>query len=136
MYEIFGHTADVGLRMRAADLNQLFADAGRALFAVILVDLDQVEPRQQVRCRIDEPQREYLLLDWLTELLYHFESQRLLLKEFSVDVSDQGLEAVAEGETFDAQRHRLDHEVKAITYHNLRVQQTADGWEAEVILDL
>ena len=136
MYEVFGHTADVGLRMRAADLDELFADAGRALFAVIVVDLDRVEPRQRMSCRIDEPQREYLLLDWLNELLYHFESERLLLKEFTVHVSQEGLQAMADGETFDPRRHQLDHEVKAVTYHNLRVQQTADGWEAEVILDL
>ena len=45
---------------------------------------------------------------------------------------DGGLSGTAWGEPLDPARHALDHEVKAITYHGLRVEQTADGWLAEV----
>ena len=84
MYEVFGHTADVGLRMKAADLSGLFAEAGRALFSVMVANPDQIEPRQQIRCQIKESQRDYLLLDWLNELLFTFESKGILLSQFDV----------------------------------------------------
>ena len=136
MYEIFEHTADLGLRMKAADLNSLFAEAGRALFSVIVANLDDVQPRHQVRFRIEGSELDYLLLDWLTELLFTFDSQRLLLNDFGVRIDQDGLDGLARGEMIDASRHKLEHEVKAITYHNLSVVRTDDGWESEVIVDI
>jgi SHS2 domain-containing protein len=79
---------------------------------------------------------ELLLFDWLTELLYVFESRKLLLAEFEVSVDSRGLSATCRGEPVDPARHELDHEVKAITYHGLRIEQTAEGWLAEVIVDI
>src|SRR5579875_2317471 len=136
MYETFDHTADLGLRIRAADLNTLFAEAGRALFAVLVENLDAVLPRQRLEITIAGSDCEYLLFDWLRELLYHFEVEHLLLSRFSVNVGADGLQGQAWGEPLDRQRHELAHEVKAITYHGLRVEQTPDGWLAEVIVDI
>src|SRR5437868_13703528 len=115
MYETFDHTADLGLRIRAPDLDTLFVEAGRALFAVIVEDVDTVTPRQELRIELAEDDREFLLFDWLKELLYHFDSQHVLLSQFEVHVRDTGLSAIARGEPLDTSRHRLLHEVKAIT---------------------
>jgi len=60
----------------------------------------------------------------------------VLLSEFEVQVGQDGLRATARGEPFDPSRHELDMEVKAITYHGLKVEREADGWLAEVIVDL
>jgi SHS2 domain-containing protein len=136
MYETFDHTADLGLRVRAADCDTLFAEAGQALFAVIVEDLHAVEPRQPVNIELTADDREYLLFDWLKELLYRFDAEHWLFRRFDVHVSDNSLKATAWGEPFDAARHALSHEVKAITYHGLRVEQTGDGWLAEVIVDI
>jgi SHS2 domain-containing protein len=136
MYETFEHTADLGLRIRAGDLNTLFAEAGQALFAAIVDDFASIRCVQEAIIRVAGDDREYLLFDWLNELLYQWDTGHLLLAEFAVTVGDAGLEAVARGEPFDAERHTLGHEVKAITYHGLRVVPTADGWEAEVIVDI
>ncbi|HUT88664.1 MAG TPA: archease [Thermoguttaceae bacterium] len=136
MYELFDHTADVGLRMRAGSLDELFADAGRALFSVIVANFDAVEPVQELALRVEGSRRDDLLFDWLAELLYTFETRRVLLSDFHVSVSNNGLEATARGEPFDPDRHELDMEVKAITYHGLKVEQDGDGWLAEVIVDL
>ncbi|MDH3719461.1 MAG: archease [Planctomycetota bacterium] len=136
MFEVFEHTADLGLRVRAADLDQLFADAGRGLFSVIVANLDEVRAVQSRAFQIDGDDYEYLLFDWLTELLYTFETEKLLLSQFEVKVTAGGLNAVCRGETMDIQRHEMDHEVKAVTYHQLKVQQTPDGWLAEVIVDI
>ncbi|HMC90288.1 MAG TPA: archease [Gemmataceae bacterium] len=136
MYETFDHTADLGLRIRAPDLDALFAEAGQALFSVIVEDLTSVEPRQRFEFRLEGDEREFLLFDWLKELLYRFDSEHWLGSRFEVHVSQNGLEASAWGEPLDPARHRLLHEVKAITYHGLKVEQTRDGLLAEVIVDI
>ncbi|MCS6975399.1 MAG: archease [Gemmatales bacterium] len=136
MFEVFEHTADVGLRIRAADLNTLFAEAGRALFSLIVENLDAVRPATEVTFHLQGQDLEYLLFDWLNELLYCFETQHLVFSQFKVDVTPTGLAAVARGERFDPARHQPDHEVKAITYHGLRVKQEEHGWLAEVIVDI
>ena len=136
MYEVFEHTADLGLRARAPDLDGLFAEAGRGLFAMIVENLADVRPERRVTVHVRGQDREYLLFDWLNELLFTFDSEHLVLSEFEVRVNETGLTAEVKGEALDPARHRLDHEVKAITYHGLKVEQTADGWLAEVIVDI
>jgi SHS2 domain-containing protein len=136
MYEMFDHTADLGLRVRAPDLDTLFAEAGRALFAAIVEDLDTIEPRQEVRFELADDEREFLLFDWLKELLYQFDSQHLVFSRFEVHVGEAGLTALARGEPLDPSRHQLLHEVKAITYHGLTLEKTGEGWLAEVIVDI
>ncbi len=136
MYETFEHTADLGLRVQACDLNTLFAQAGRGLFSILVDNLEAVRPEQEVSLHVDGTEYDYLFVDWLSELLYQFESQHLLLTEFSVTVDESGLNAHAKGETVDPERHHLAHEVKAITYHGLKVAQIPEGWIAEVIVDI
>lgn len=136
MYELFGHTADLGLRIRAADLDTLFVEAAQALFSAIVEDLDSVRPSQRIEVTLHGEDREYLLFDWLRELLYHLDAERLLFGKFEVHVRDDGLTASAWGEPIDPSRHNLEHEVKAITYHGLRVEKIGAGWEAEVIVDI
>ena len=136
MYELFEHTADLGLRMRAGSLDELFAEAGRALFSVIVANFESVEPVQELAFRVEGSRRDDLLFDWLAELLYTFDTRRVLLCDFRVRVEEQGLQATARGEPFDPDRHELDMEVKAITYHGLKVEQDGEGWLAEVIVDL
>jgi SHS2 domain-containing protein len=136
MYETFDHTADLGLRIRAPDLDTLFAEAARALFAVIVEDLEAVQPRQPVQVELAGEEREFLLFDWLRELLYQFDSQHLLFSRFQAHVGEEGLHATAWGELLDPGRHALLHEVKAITYHGLKVELDDKGWLAEVIVDI
>jgi SHS2 domain-containing protein len=136
MYETFEHTADLGLRVRAADLNTLFAEAAACLFSVIVEDLSAVRPLQRIDLRVEGLERDFLLFDWLRELLYRFDSQHLLLSRFEVRVMEAGLDGSAWGEPFDPARHALAHEVKAITYHGLKVEPAAGGWLAEVIVDI
>jgi SHS2 domain-containing protein len=137
MYEHFEHTADLGLRVRAADLNTLFAEAAEALFAAVVEDLNTVEPREPVTVRVSGTDLAYLLFDWLRELLYRFEVHHQVFRRFEVKVGPDGLEGTAWGEPYDPGRHPLSHEVKAITYHGLRVEPTDDGgWLSEVIVDI
>jgi len=136
MYETFEHTADLGLRVRANTLETLFEDAARGIFSMMTTNLAGVQCLQERTYRIEGTATDYLLFDWLNELLFTFESERLLLSEFKVELDEAGLRATARGEPMDLDRHRMEHEVKAITYHGLRVEQVADGWLAEVIVDI
>jgi SHS2 domain-containing protein len=136
MYELFEHTADLGLRIRAADLDTLFVEAAQCLFSAVVEDLSTIKPLQKIDVKLDGNETDYLLFDWLRELLYHFDTQHLLFARFEVHVSPTGLTATAWGEPLDRARHNLEHEVKAITYHGLRVEKVGDLWEAEVIVDI
>ncbi len=136
MFEIFEHTADMGLRVRAESLDQLFTNAARGLFSIMVVNLDGVEPVQERTYDITGDETDLLLFDWLSELLYTFDTERLLLSEFNVQVNPTGLTAICRGEPMNTARHEMDHEVKAITYHELKVNQTNEGWVAELIVDI
>jgi SHS2 domain-containing protein len=136
MYEIFEHTADFGLRVRAADRNELFAEAGRALSAAMCDNLDAVEPREEMQFELPGEQIDDLLHDWLNELLYTFHAKKMLFVAFDVGVDEHGLKATARGEPVDPARHELSGEIKAITYHALKVERLDDGWLAEVIVDI
>jgi SHS2 domain-containing protein len=136
MYEIFEHTADLGIRVRAETLDALLVDAARGLTAVIASDPARIEPAVEERFAVAGGDPAWLLLDWVAEVHAAFEMRRMLFREFDVTVDERGLEATARGERYDPARHSLAHEVKAVTQHDLTVQRTADGWEARFIVDI
>ncbi len=136
MYEHFEHTADLGLRIRAATKEELFAEAGRALTAALVARLDSIRPAEPRSIDLEAADPADLLHDWLTELLYLFETERILFSRFDVSLSSGRLTATAWGEPTDPARHEIEQEIKAITYHGLKVEPTPDGWLAEVIVDL
>lgn len=137
-WELFDHTADVGLRVRAGDLDGLFRAAAEGLFDTIVANRDEVEPRESeaVDLRAETPAG--LMAAWLNELIFRCETGRRLYARFEVSVGEDGrsLGATIAGEPIDRDRHVLDHEVKAATYHDLLVERRGDGWLAEVILDI
>src|SRR5438876_10384705 len=131
MYELFDHTADLGLRVVAADLNVLFAEAAEGLFSAIVEDLTSIRPKVEVKIAIEGTDREYLLFDWLRELLRRHDEERFIFGKFAVTVRADGLSGSGWGEPIDPARHVLTHEVKAITYHELKVVPHEGGWMAE-----
>ena len=138
MYEVFEHTADLGLRIRADELDGLFEEAGRALFSVIVANLDEVRPIEEVIFEIEADEHDDLLRDWLGELLYVFHVRHLVFSQFEAafNIAGTGLTATARGEPIDPERHHLDAEIKAVTYHGLKVEHDDEGWLAEVIVDV
>ena len=136
MYEVFEHTADLGLRIRAATLEALFADAARGLGAVITGDIAQIRPTSEERFVIAGTDPVWLLYDLVGEVHAAFELRRMLFCDFQVSRDATGLQVVARGEHYDPAVHTLAHEVKAITQHELDVRHDAAGWEATVIVDI
>jgi SHS2 domain-containing protein len=136
VYELFDHTADIGLRVVADDLDGLFRDAADGFFSLIVEEIPDREPVERLHFEVEAERDEHLLVDWLNELLYVFDSRGLLLDRFEVSVANGKLEADAVGRPLDAARDRVLREVKAVTYHGLRLERTERGWLAEVILDI
>jgi SHS2 domain-containing protein len=136
MYETFEHTADLGFRARGPDLESVFADMGRCLFATIIDNPEAIVPRQTHSIEISGHDPDYLLFDWLRDLLLRFDTEHWLYANFDVRIGPHGLIATVQGEPLDPSRHHLSHEVKAITYHALTVTRTPEGWIAEVIVDI
>jgi SHS2 domain-containing protein len=136
MFELFEHTADLGLRVRANSLEELFKEAARGLLAILVANPEAVRPVQEKTIELSAEDVHYLLFDWLSELLYAFEVDKLMFSAFDLRLDDGQLSATCRGEPMNPSRHQMEHEVKAITYHGLKVKQTADGWSAEVIVDI
>ena len=136
MFETFEHTADLGLRVRADSIDQLFVDAARGLSSMIVLNLDSVQMVEERTIELEGDESDLLLFDWLNELLFSCESEGLVFAEFDVTIKNGKMTGVARGETIDPKRHELDHEVKAITYHGLKVVLADSGWLAEVIVDI
>jgi SHS2 domain-containing protein len=136
MHEICDHTADVGIRVRAATLEELMADAARGFSEVVAGHVEQIRPLVEESFRVAGTDPAWLLGDWIAELHAAFELRRMLFRDFTVTVDEAGLQATARGELFDPSRHELAHEVKAVTQHELDVHRTAGGWEGFFILDI
>lgn len=136
MYEIFEHTADLGLRVTAPSIPELFVEAARGLTSLIVTDLASVRPLVAEVIEVPGTELDFLLFDWLNELLFRFEARRLLFADFQIKLHDQGLTGTARGEPLDRVRHQLEHEVKAITYHGLSVRPVDGRWVAELIVDI
>ncbi|MEW4566234.1 archease [Tautonia sp. JC769] len=136
--EHFEHTADVGFRVRAGDLPDLFRTAAEGLFDYIVVNRDRVQAveSETVSLRAESPGD--LLIDWLNELIFRCETLHRLYTRFDLTLSEDGrsLDATIVGEAIDRDRHVLDHEVKAATQHGASLGRTGDGWIAELILDI
>jgi SHS2 domain-containing protein len=136
MFELCDHTADLGIRARAASLDGLMGEAARGFAAVLVADPSRIEPREEETFTVAGTDPAWLLRDWIAELHAAFELRRMLFREFVVTVGEAGLAATARGERFDPRRHELGHEIKAVTQHELDVRRTPAGWEAFVLLDI
>ena len=136
MHEIFEHTADVGIRARADTVEQLFAEAARGLFALMIENLEAVRTVEEVSFQVSGDDVEELFHDWLAELLFAFNARRLALAEFHVHLVASELTATARGEPIDPTRHEIAVEVKAITWCGLKIEHHPNGWLAEVVVDI
>ena len=134
-FEAFDHTADVGLRAWGPDLATAFAQAARGLFS-LLVPLEAVHEQTARELRVEAGDPESLLVAWVDELLFVFETERLVFARFEVQLAEAGaLTATAHGEAFDAVRHRGGVVVKAATYHQIEVLAGPPA-RIQVILDI
>ncbi len=136
LFHILEHTADVGFEAFGSTLEEVFENAARAL-AHLIADPATVKSNDRVRIEVRGADRSDLLVNWLSEILYQHDAERWLFRDFKVEsLDDHAVSGIAFGEKFDQARHQANLMVKAITYHQLSLQQTVDGWRAQVYVDI
>ena len=135
-FEIIDHTADVGIVAYGADLAELFSNAALALFSLI-IQPESVKEKLHRRLEVSSKDQDNLLVNWLNELIYVFDAERMLFRRFDVDsLTENSLRATCHGEMFDPVRHTIKIGVKAATYHMLTVERNGGGYKARVIFDI
>lgn len=135
-YRQINHTADLGIEVYGKGLQELFANAGFALFD-IMTDLSLVKETTKKALTVEGNDLEQLMVNWLNDLLFLYDVEGLLFKSFEVQAVDEHhLEAIVAGEPYNAGRHVIETSVKAATYHQIQVVNENDKWRATIIIDL
>jgi SHS2 domain-containing protein len=135
-YQLIDHTADFGIRVFGPNAGSLYEAAARAMFDQICnpADLTCTDCLTLSVTGVDWPD---LMVNWLRELLFLWAGEGFLVKDVAVErISQNRLKAQVTADRFDAGRHRILNEIKAVTYHQIQVQERPSGWEATVIFDV
>ena len=135
-FELTDHTADIGVTAYGKDPAELLANAACGMLSLI-VEPQTVNSTLTAKIELTERDDVTLLVEWLNTLLYELDVNRLLFREFDIVISGETkLSAVCRGERLDLAKHRLIHEVKAATYHNLNITREKGIYTATIIFDI
>ena len=132
-------TADIAFEAWGQDLEETFVAAADATLNVMVENLAAIRPRERRGVELENDKLDMLLFDLLQELIYYKDSEKLMLRVSQVRVrtgKPNHLDAIALGEELDPDRHHPRVDVKAVTLHNFRLENTSEGWRASVILDI
>jgi SHS2 domain-containing protein len=136
VYRQFDHTADLGIEVFGGTAGELFTNAAFAIFD-LTTDLGAVEMRETRTIKVEGVDQDDLLVNFLREALYLFNGEHWLAKKFTLlEFDDNRLAAEAMGEPFDPGRHRIETELKAVTYHQLGIRLTTEGFTTKVVFDV
>ena len=134
-FEIIDHTADIGMRAFGNDLKEAFINAARGMFSII-TNLDSIHEVIVKEIKVSAPDKEILLVEWLNELLFYFDTERLLFKRFEiVSLTDTEIQANCYGEKADKSRHEIIRSIKSTTYHMLKIEKI-DNFQVQVLFDI
>ena len=132
--------ADVAFEARGATQEELFQAAADATTNLMVADLGTITTREKRKIELQDESLELLLFNFLQELIFYKDAQKLLLRvgEIQIESSDGSFKLRAEacGEELNPARHELGVDVKAVTLHRFQVQETPEGWQANIILDV
>jgi len=133
-------TSDIGLELRADNLTELFQAGAEGMFNIILGhgETGTVSIRKQIELRAESP--EQLLVDWLSELLYAFDTEGIIPGEYDLSVTEDKNGAALKSEVgcirFDPEIDNAEHEVKAVTYYKLNINKDGSLYRCHVVFDL
>jgi SHS2 domain-containing protein len=136
-YEYLEHTADVKFRAYGQTPDEMFSNAALALFNS-MINTATVQAKETWKVELSGPDLEQLAYDWLSELVFLFETEFAAFSTFDVKLhqnSDWSLQATIGGERIDQNRHAFDNEVKAVTLHEFEIKKN-DFWCIQVVLDV
>jgi len=136
-FTIIDHTADLGLRVRGETLEFLFENSAQAMLNV-MVKAQALQPTETVPIRLDGRDLEDLLVRWLGEVLYWFQGEKkVTIHARILSLSPKHLEANLHTVPYDPAQHEILCEIKAVTYHQVKINHGPDDvWEAKIIFDV
>ncbi len=145
-FEILDISGDIGLKVYGKDIKEVFIEAAKGLYSLI-TDLGSVKPERALTIEVKDDNLEGLLVSFLNELIYQFDTYGFIGKEISIESNIENfmqkpsetnlwLKSTIMGEEFDSSRHERGLLVKAATYHNLRIFKDGYTWQAEIIFDI
>lgn len=135
-YRLFDHTADFGIHVFGKNGVDLFQNAAFAMYDQI-TDLSRLRSAKSIPITVTGDDWMELMFNWLRELLYLWSGRQLLVHSTRVDaISEYNLHTAVFVDPYDPYRHSIQSDIKAVTYHQLRVDRTSTGWEASIIFDV
>jgi len=135
-YRITNHQNEMAVRITGGSQADLLVNSSQALFDV-MVDAEKIEIKERLPLEVEGANRDELIVNWLRELLYLYQSGGYLLKEFNItEVKDTVVKAEVCGEKIDPDRHEIKQEIATVAEHKSRMQKTGNQWVAQVIFEL
>lgn len=136
-YELIDHTADVAIKAYGKTLSETFENAAKGMFDII-TDKSEIESVGQYDIKIEAPNLEQLLVDWLSELLYLNSAQNLVFGFFKITEFNEKKSSLCGrifGEKFNISKHKVGSEIKAVTYHMLELHNKKP-FHVQVLFDI
>ena len=135
-YRLTRHQSELAVRIAGSSQADLFANSAFALFDV-MTDPSNIEIKERMALEVEGTDRDDLMVNWISELLYLYQGSGYLLKEFKINqVKDTIVKAEVGGEKIDPDRHEIKQEIAAVAFHKSRMQKTGNQWIAQVIFEL
>ncbi len=134
-YELIEHTADVGIRVKADDLKGLFKNTALAMFDIVAEKHSVTPDTKELKIEQNAVSLDELFINWLNELLSLSSAKELIFSDFKIsEIDEKHLKSVVIASS--NKNYKVNVEIKAATYHQLKIEKTAKGWQAEVIFDV
>lgn len=135
-YEVLDHTADVRVRVYGETFEDFLKSAALALMDLI-TDRANVKPLKDIGFEVEAETGEELLIKMLGEILYINQVRDMVFHEVELQIiGEHKVKGKLKGEQFDPERHDLELDIKAATYHNLKIQRVNDRFIAEIVFDI
>jgi SHS2 domain-containing protein len=132
--------ADIAFEAWGDTLEEMFASAADATMNVMVSDIDGIERKENRTIALKAERMDMLLFDFLQELIFFKDAEMLLLRVENVKIGHNDkfhfVSADAYGEKIDPEKHDLIVDVKAVTLHRFKVEQSERGWHTVVVLDI
>lgn len=135
-YELLEHTADISIKVKAKDLEGLFRQSALAMFDIIARKLkNRIKSQREIKIRQRADDLDELFVNWLNELLSLSSAKGLIFTDFKFkELKENLIEAIAVAESIE--HYKPNSEIKAATYHELKIEKNKSGWQAQVIFDV
>ena len=135
-YRIIEHTADIGIHVKGKNLKDLFQNAGLAIFEISSERINQKKGKiKTIRIAQKALDLDELFVNWVNELLSFSASKGIIFEKIKINrIGETAIEAVVSGSSI--KNYKVNTEIKAATYHQLKINKNTSGWQAEVIFDV